>query len=109
MRTLEELLEQWIDTTAIWTDGRVYKIKGLVDSINDLQINVWPDDHNPPHFHVKSTQRNINATFFLDTLELRTDSVNTITNKDVKKIQAFFSLEPMRKKLYEKYKAMQQK
>lgn len=52
MRTLEKLLEHWIDTTAIWIDGRVSKIKGLVDSINDLQIYVWSDDRNQQHFRV---------------------------------------------------------
>jgi len=89
-RTLDELLEDYIDRTKIWSDGRVYFIKEYVGRARDLKFHVWPGDHNPPHFHVLSTQRNINAKFHLHTLELNEDKTNKIRRDDEKKIKSFF-------------------
>lgn len=109
MRTLDELLEDWLDSTAIWTDGRVYKTKGHVGRIKDLKIYVYPGDHEPPHFHVKSTQRDIDATFHLHSRELRTDKTNQIKLSDIKKIKAFFEIEVMEQKLLAEFQHMQQR
>lgn len=87
---LAQRLEKYLNTTSVWTDGRVYRVKHLIARINDLQVHVYPKDHSPAHFHVISTQRNINARFDLSTLELLSDDAGNITNRDVKKIQSFF-------------------
>ncbi len=108
-RTLEELLEDWLDSTAILPDGRVYKVKGYVDRVRDLKIYVYAGDHNPPHFHVKSTQRDIDAKFHLHTRELYKDKTGKITTKDIKKVTAFFACEAFEKKLLDEYTKMQQK
>ena len=39
---------------SVWTDGSLYSIKQLVDRVKRLRIHVYPDEHAPPHFHVKS-------------------------------------------------------
>lgn len=38
---------------AVWTDGALYSIRQLVDRLRGLKIIVFPNDHAPPHFHVK--------------------------------------------------------
>lgn len=30
------------------------RIHKLVGTVRDVQIHIWPNDHNPPHFHAKS-------------------------------------------------------
>lgn len=106
-KTLEQWLEHWLDSTEILPSGQVYKTKHFVDRVGDIEIHVWPGDHDPPHFHVYSKQRSIDATFYIDTLELRSDRTNQITQKDIKRIRKFFQIDGMYKKLLARYDAMQ--
>lgn len=46
---------------SIWTNGRLLSIRQRVDYVDGLRIEVYPDEHPPPHFHVKGA--NIDATF----------------------------------------------
>lgn len=38
---------------AVWTDGTLYYARQLVDRIKGLKIEVYANEHPPPHFHVK--------------------------------------------------------
>jgi hypothetical protein len=100
------LIETHLDSTSIWIDGRVYKVKHLIASTADLSIHVYPKDHAPAHFHVISKQRGINARFDLNTLEpIYPDSIAT---RDAKKIKDFFESCPDKlKKLKSEYVRMQ--
>lgn len=49
---------------SIWTDGNLYSIKQLVAHVHGLQINIYSNEHSPPHFHVKSPD--IDASFTID-------------------------------------------
>ena len=91
---LAELLETHLDSTQIWTDGSVYKIKRFIASAGDLEIHVYPKDHLPAHFHVLSKQRDINARFNLENLDLINLKTGKIRESDVKKIKNFFELHP---------------
>lgn len=53
---------------AVWTDGALYNIKQLVSIHNGLRIEIYPDEHPPPHFHVKGGD--INASFSIADCEL---------------------------------------
>lgn len=88
---IAQLLEIHLNSTSIWTDGTVYKVKYLIGSINDLKIEVRPRDHKPDHFHVSSTQRGINASFDFDTLDPIKGEVSIA---DTKKIKDFFKRNP---------------
>jgi hypothetical protein len=99
---IARLLERYLDSTAVWTDGRVYSIKHLIDSTNDLQLQVYPKDHDPAHFHIRSKGRSINARFDLQTLELLPGDEGKIGSKDVKKIRSFLDANPQ---IYEKLKS----
>lgn len=60
--------------------------KERVATIEDLQVIIYSDDHNPPHFHVKSKNSKIDAKFKIENCELIRGK---ICSKDLKKIKAF--------------------
>lgn len=62
---LEELLGGGY---SIWDDGSLYFIKQLVAKVNNLRIEVFPDEHPPPHFHV--VYPGVNASFALSNCSL---------------------------------------
>lgn len=90
-------LEKYLDLTGIGEDGEVYEEirKKRVDTVGDLIIHVY-SDHNPPHFHVISKQRNIDARFKLDDCEFISDKGGQISAGDIKKIKSFYSQYPER-------------
>ncbi|MFJ9787804.1 DUF4160 domain-containing protein [Amycolatopsis sp. NPDC101161] len=88
--TLAGQLELHLDSTTIAPDGSVYLIKQRVATIRDLEINVYPKDHDPPHFHVRSKQRNLDARFHVYTLELINEKHGKVKPKEVRQIQDFF-------------------
>jgi hypothetical protein len=57
---LEELLGGGY---SIWDDGSLYFIKQLIAKVRNLRIEVYPDEHPPPHFHV--VYPGVNASFAL--------------------------------------------
>jgi len=61
--------------------------KERVESINDLNIIIYSNDHNPPHFHVKSKDLRINAKFTIKDCELLSGD---ISSKYLKRIKAFY-------------------
>jgi hypothetical protein len=40
-------------------------IKERVITIRNMEIIIYPNDHNPPHFHVKSKDNEIDAKFLI--------------------------------------------
>lgn len=105
-KNIADLLENHLDSTGIWSDGSVYKVKHFIVSVGKLEIHVYRD-HNPPHFHVKSKQRNIDASFHLETLEPLKGKAGTISQGDAKKIRVFFQDSEMLKMLKEEHAKMQ--
>jgi hypothetical protein len=91
---IADLLETHLDSTQVLPDGTVYKTKRFIASTGDLRIEVYPKDHNPPHFHVISKQRGIDARFDIETLNLINTKQGTIRENDVRKIQNFFKIYP---------------
>lgn len=61
--------------------------KERVETINDLQVIIYSNDHNPPHFHVISKNRGINAKFTIENCELISGK---ISSSDRKRIRAFY-------------------
>ncbi len=46
---------------AVWEDGELYSIRQLVAKVNGLKIEIYSNEHPPPHFHIKGG--GINASF----------------------------------------------
>jgi hypothetical protein len=66
---LAAVLEQLLSSNlAVWEDGELYHIKKLVAEIHGLRIEIYHNEHPPPHFHVKAP--GIAATFDIRTCEL---------------------------------------
>lgn len=61
--------------------------KQRIETIEHLEVIIYPNDHNPPHFHVKSKDLKIDAKFLIETGELYKGE---ISKKDLKKIRAFY-------------------
>ena len=91
------MLRNCLQNTIVNDNGEVYEIKKLVDKINNLKIHIYPNDHNPPHFHVLTD--NIDASFNIKTGEL---IKGTIEPKDQKRIKYFY--ENQRENLLEIWK-----
>jgi hypothetical protein len=90
---LAERVERYLGTTEVMPDGTVYLVKRHFDSLGDLSIDVYAD-HDPPHFHVISKQRNFDVRFHLDTLEIYSIKRGSISGKDARKIQDYFTNNP---------------
>ena len=70
---------------AVWEDGYLYEIKKLVDKVQGLKIEVYSNEHSPPHFHIKG--RGVDAIFTIDECEcLRGD----ISSRDVGLIEFWY-------------------
>lgn len=52
----------------IWEDGEPYCVRHLVAKVGNLKIVVYPNDHMPPHFHIRSP--GIDAALRIDNCEL---------------------------------------
>lgn len=73
-------------------------IKERLTTINDLQIIIYSNDHDPPHFHVKTNQLRIDAKFKIEDCSLISGD---ISRKDLSKVKAFY-LSPKGKIIMEK-------
>ncbi len=93
-QTVADQLELHLDSTEIAPDGSVYLIKRRITSVGGLEIYVYPQDHDPPHFHVVSKQRKIDARFHLETLEVISMKRGEIRQKETRQIQDFFRTHP---------------
>jgi len=73
-------LEKYIDYANTATKERIEKIK-------DLEVWIYSNDHNPPHFHVKSNDLKIDAKFTIEQFKLISGE---ISSKHLKRIKAFY-------------------
>ena len=74
--TIEYLIEQ-----------PTIKQKERIDTIKNLKVIIYSNDHNPPHFHVLSNDYNVNAKFLIKNGEFLSGEISI---KDLKRIKAFY-------------------
>jgi hypothetical protein len=87
LQLLEDILDRYINRTAVWPDGTVVFIKELVGSVRQIKIEMYANDHNPPHFHAKSRCGSIDAVFSLVDCSLIKGSIE---RKDQLRVQQFY-------------------
>jgi len=87
MDNLERWLNRYLNKGVIWPDGSVGFTKELIGKVKSYKIEMYPNDHNPPHFHVKSRDGSFDACFTLDDCSLLKGEVG---RDDYKRIRAFF-------------------
>lgn len=100
------VLANFLDNKDFTPDGKLFSRKVRVARSEDLVVNVYPHDHDPPHFHVISKQRGISALFSIPDVELLEVRAGRLTSSDRKKIQYLFRQSPLQKVLMEKYQDM---
>jgi len=62
--------------------------KERVDKIKDLEVIIYSNDHNPPHFHVKTKGKKIDAKFLIETGEYISGEIDS---KNLKRIKAYYN------------------
>ncbi len=91
-KILNDLLSYYLGLDDIQLDKHLKEAnsatKERVESINDLNILIYSNDHNPPHFHVKSKDLKIDAKFTIKDCELMRGE---ISSKYLKRIKAFYN------------------
>lgn len=71
----------------VFNDGQLYFIKQQMGIVRNMKIEMYSNDHNPPHFHVKSTCGSIDAVFGLyDGIYIK----GTINSNDKKRIEEYY-------------------
>jgi len=73
-------LERHLKSTSLGSKERV-------ETINNLEVIIYSNDHNPPHFHIKSKDLKIDAKFTIDKCELLSGEIDS---KNLKRINAFY-------------------
>jgi hypothetical protein len=80
---LEDWLKYYFDCCSVLEDGSVIHYRHRVATIDGrVKIEIYSNDHNPPHFHVR--YQDTNASFKLDTGNFL---VGKISKKDTCKIK----------------------
>lgn len=74
------------------------EIKQNVARVDDLQVIIYSNDHDPPHFHVTSRDKKVDAKFRIDDGSLFKGEMKS---KDLKKIKVFYN-NPRTKLILEK-------
>jgi len=62
-------------------------IKERIDTVRNMKIIIYSNDHEPPHFHVVSNDNSIDAKFSIDSGEFISGMIDS---KDIKRIKAFY-------------------
>jgi len=91
------LLNKYIYQTKVSEEGIVYFLKEQLGQDCELKFEMYTNEHNPPHFHVKSKNGEINASFLLSDCSLLHGEINPSQYKRIK----FFYVE--NKSLLEEY------
>ncbi|MFN6075782.1 MAG: DUF4160 domain-containing protein [Fluviicola sp.] len=88
---LKDLLNYYLGLDDISLELHLKEIntatKERVATIDDLQVIIYSNDHNPPHFHVKTKNLQIDDKFKIEDCELISGE---ISSKNLKKIKAFY-------------------
>lgn len=58
LKTLKISLQYLINNTEVTANGTVLEKRVLVESIDNLKIEIYHNEHPPPHFHVKCEKFN---------------------------------------------------
>ncbi len=89
-KILTDLLTYYLSLDDISIEKHLKEVntanKERVKTLDDLQVIIYSNDHEPPHFHVKTKDLNIDAKFKIEDCELLSGSISA---KDLKKIKAF--------------------
>jgi Domain of unknown function (DUF4160) len=87
-KILTPILEHYFNVASIENLAKGIKTKERIATIRNMQILIYSNDHNPPHFHVKSKDKKIDAKFMIENGVFLSGEIES---KDLKRIKAFFN------------------
>lgn len=79
-------LNDFINAGATFFNEQIIETKKLVEKYNGIKIEIYPNDHVPPHFHIISG--NNNASFAIDDCRILENS--GFSSKVIKNIEDWF-------------------
>ena len=62
--------------------------KERAGNINDLEVVIYTNDHHPPHFHIKTKDKHIDAKFSIETGEYLSGEIDA---KNLKRVKAYYN------------------
>lgn len=87
-KILTPILEHYFNVASIKNLEKGIIIKERIETIRNMQIIIYSNDHNPPHFHVISKDKKIDAKFKIENCEFLSGQIES---KDLKRLKAFFN------------------
>lgn len=79
---LERIFQFTLAHTSVTEDGQVFEKREAVGRINNIKLEIHPNDHPPPHLHIRSPE--INAKVAILTGEIIRGSLDRKTHLKVK-------------------------
>lgn len=87
-KILQPILELYFDVASTANLEKGIKIKERIGTIRNMTIIIYSADHNPPHFHVISKDKEVDAKFKIESCDFIS---GTIGSKDLKRIKAWYN------------------
>ena len=85
---LSEIMSHYFSRDSIESYIPGYETRERVGTVNGMQVIIYSNDHNPPHFHVKTNDNRVNAKFKIENGEFISGE---ISSKDLKRIELFYN------------------
>ena len=82
---LGRILNQYFNWDGL---GPLYETRESIGRVENMRIFIYSNDHNPPHFHVQSNDRNVDAKFKIENGEYIS---GRIEQREIKKVLAFYN------------------
>ena len=85
---LSRIMEYYFSRDSIESYFPGIETRERLATIKGIQVLIYSNDHNPPHFHVKSLDNRVNAKFKIENGEFISGE---ISSKDLKRIELFYN------------------
>ncbi len=92
---LTRILEKYFNWDGL---APYYETRDAIGKVNNIRIFINSNDHNPPHFHVQTNDRSVDAKFKIENCEYISGRIN---QKHIKKISKFYNDEVVKTKMDE--------
>ena len=77
--------------------------KERVETVRDMKVIIYPNDHLPAHFHVKNNDNSINAKFKISNGEFMSGTISKSKSKQIADFYQSVKGKIILKKIWEKY------
>ncbi len=81
LEMLNRRLNQIIANTSVGPEGQILEIRALIHRLGNVRIEIYPNEHPPPHFHVRSPE--IDASFSIVECNYLEGNIDNKTKKHV--------------------------